>query len=112
MDLRNGKSIIDMIRVIKKKEYMKNAGLGIVLGYLRTIDTETGVVTQCDYNVKFPSKEALTHLDNLKQNGLLENYKQYFPSNLKIKKGDRSPNTPDEPPTWEGDGNREPIGGI
>ena len=48
MDLWNGKSIIDMIRVIKKKEYMKNAGLGTVLGYLRVIDTETGVVTQCD----------------------------------------------------------------
>ena len=101
-----------MIRVIKKREYLKNPELGIILGYLRVIDTETGVVTQYDYNVKFPTVEVQEHLNNLEQNGLLENYKQYFPANPKIKKGDRGPSTPDDPPIWDGGAGGRDLGDI
>lgn len=101
-----------MIRIVK---HTINNKEGYQTGIIMSIDTETGKMSRKDYRVGQEDVETLTLLNNLKLNGVALKWRSYFPDNPKIKKEDRissDPPTPDDPPIWDGGGNREPIGGF
>lgn len=78
----------NMIRIIKhtinKKEEFSS-------GIIKTIDTEMGRVDHYDYIVGDKGNEMINDLlENLKNNGILENYDSLLPENTKILKHERN----------------------
>ena len=72
-----------MIRVIVHKIYKKGV---TVNGVIKSIDTATGIVEHFDYIVGNEDSKVLELIDNYNKNGILEDYIQYIPENLKIQK--------------------------
>lgn len=72
-----------MIRVIEHKIYEKGV---TVNGVIKSIDTDTGIVEHFDYIVGNEDSKVLELIDNYNKNGILEDYIQYIPENLKIQK--------------------------
>ena len=72
-----------MIRVIEHKIYEKGV---TVNGVIKSIDTTTGIVEHFDYIVGNEDSKVLELIDNYNKNGILEDYIQYIPENLKIQK--------------------------